>query len=243
MITIVIPAYNEALRLRPTLERLAAYFESTGEVYEIVVCDDGSRDGTAAIAENCGATVLRSSRRAGKGDALRRGVLASRGEFVLLTDADLSTPIRELERLRPVLAGGAHVVLGSRGLSDSVITRRQPFYREYMGKTFNLLVRACLGWQYRDTQCGFKLLRGDAARRIFAEVRERGFGCDVEMIHLALRMGYTVREMPVSWEHSPDSRVHILTSSWSMLGSLLRVVSRERRGAYAAARPPSEAGG
>ncbi len=233
MISVVIPAYNEERRLGPTLERLAAHFAATGEAHEILVCDDGSADGTAALAAAAGATVLAGGRRAGKGDALRRGVLASRGDLVLLTDADLSTPIAELERLRGCLdSGDAALVLGSRGLHDSVITRRQPFYRESMGKTFNLLVRALLGWSYRDTQCGFKLLRGDAARRIFAAVRETGFGCDVEVIHVARRMGYAVREMPVSWENSPDSRVHIVRSSLSMLGALLRVVLRDARGAY-----------
>lgn len=232
MISVVIPAYNEEHRLGPTLERIAAYFAATGEPHEILVCDDGSADRTAEIAADAGVTVLRAAERAGKGGALRRGVLASSGDLVLLTDADLATPIRELERLRAVVAAGADLVLGSRGLSDSIITRRQPFYRESMGKTFNLLVRLLLGWQYRDTQCGFKLLRGEAARRIFPLVRERGFGCDVEVIHLARRLGYDVREVPVSWENSPDSRVHIIGSSVSMLGTLLRVAGRERRGRY-----------
>ena len=152
--------------------------------------------------------------------------------MVLISDADLSTPISELSKMRAALDSGADVILGSRGLPASRITERQPFYRERMGKTFNLAVRLLLGWEFRDTQCGFKLFRGDAARRIFEPLMETGFGFDVEAIHLALSYGYTVREVPVEWRNSPDSRVHILRSSAAMLCSLLRVVGREKRGHY-----------
>jgi dolichyl-phosphate beta-glucosyltransferase len=237
MLSIVVPAFNEARRLPATLERLVAHCarEESGRGYEIMLVDDGSRDATSAVAEEWSdrhVRLLRHDVNRGKGAAVRTGVRETSGDEVLLTDADLSTPIEDIGALRRAMSEGADVAIGSRGLSASRITLRQPFYRERMGKTFNVLVRAALGWSIRDTQCGFKLFRGDAARAIFAEVRETGFGFDVEVIHIALHNGLRVREVPVRWHNSPDSRVHIVRSSAAMLGSLARIVVRDARGAY-----------
>ncbi len=235
MLSIVIPAYNEERRLGPTLERITAYCAASEAPYEVIVVDDGSSDETARTAEQFGprgVRVERHPRNRGKGAAVRTGVLATRGDEVLMCDADLSTPIEDLAALRQAIALGADMAIGSRGLRASRITRRQPFYRESMGKAFNVLVRTALGWSIRDTQCGFKLTRGEVAREVFGQVRECGFGFDVEAIHIARRRGHVVREVPVQWHNSPDSRVHVVGSSAAMLASLARVVVRETRGAY-----------
>jgi dolichyl-phosphate beta-glucosyltransferase len=237
MLSIVIPAFNEEQRLGHTLACIVDYCTNAGSDYEVIVVDDGSSDETARVADGFGrqgVRVERHPRNRGKGAAVRTGVGRSGGDEVLISDADLSTPIEDIELLRGAISVGADVAIGSRGLPESRITKRQPFYREGMGKTFNVFVRVGLGWSIRDTQCGFKLFRGDAARSVFARVRENGFGFDVEALHIALRSGLRVSEVPVRWHNSPDSRVHIVRSSASMLAALIRVIGRERGGAYGA---------
>lgn len=233
-LSVVVPAFNEATRLGPTLERLGAFASDLPGGAEIVVVDDGSTDGTAEIAarfQALGSSWLRwipLPANRGKGAALRAGVLASRGTEVLLCDADLSTPIEEYARLRPHLADAA-LVLGSRGVDESRIERRQPLYREYMGRTFNLVVRAVAVAGIRDTQCGFKLLRGDVARALFADLRVDRFAYDVELIWLARRRGYSVSEVGVTWIDSPASSVRALRDSTRMLADILRIRWIHRR--------------
>lgn len=167
-----------------------------------------------------GVQVLRAEVNRGKGAALKRGVMASRGRRVLLTDADLSTPIEDLARLEPRLAE-AEVAIGSRAVKGANVIRHQPLYREIMGKTFNKLIRLAGVWGLQDTQCGFKLLDGEVARELFAELVTPGFGYDVELVWLARRHGYRVAEVGVTWEDSPDSRVRPLVDS---VGVLLEIV-------------------
>ena len=174
-LSVVIPAFNEARRIGPSLERVSDFLQGRGTPYEILVADDGSTDGTSAVvvdAEVPHAKVLKSLRNQGKGAAVRRGVLASVGRRVLLSDADLSTPIEDLAKLEERLAV-APVVLGSRAVKDSQVLKHQPMYRELMGKTFNKLIRLAGVWGIQDTQCGFKLLDGEVARRT---VREPVYG-------------------------------------------------------------------
>ena len=232
-LSVVIPAYQEAARLGATLERVLAYLEGRDEAFEVVVVDDGSRDATAEIAARYaprGVAVQRLETNRGKGAALRAGVARTRGRRVLLTDADLSTPIEDLPRLEARL-GEADLVLGSRAVAGSEITRRQPLYRELMGKVFNRLIRLAGVRGLADTQCGFKLLEGDAARRLFSEMTVDRFAYDVELVWLARRRGLEVREVGVRWENSPDSRVHPVRDSLRMLWDLvrLRLRRRERR--------------
>jgi dolichyl-phosphate beta-glucosyltransferase len=218
-LSIVIPAYNEATRLGPTLERILAYLAGQPLAGEILVVDDGSTDGTVAVAESFaarGVVLHRQDRNRGKGAAVRSGVLASRGTQVLLVDADLSTPIEDVERLRPHLAE-AQVVLGSRSVPGANVTQHQPFYRELMGRTFNLLIRIFGVRGFHDTQCGFKLLDGEVARALFPVLLVERFAYDVELVWLAQRQGYRVVEVGVTWANSPRSSVDPLRDSARMI--------------------------
>lgn len=231
-LSVVVPAYKEQSRLGATLGRILDYLEDRGESHEVLVVDDGSPDATAAVAEayaDRGVRTLRLPENRGKGAALRAGVLASRGERVLLTDADLSTPIQDLERLEPHLEKSP-VVVGSRAVADSRLVRRQPRYRELMGKAFNHLVQLLTVRGIRDTQCGFKLLEGDLARELFADLEVERFAYDVELLWLAQRRGHSIAEVGVTWVNSPDTRVSAIRDSFQMLGDILRMRWRHRRG-------------
>jgi len=242
-LSVIVPAYNEGRRLAPSLRRILDYLRATGRRFEVLVVDDGSRDDTVEVARGLEADspvgrllVLRHVVNRGKGAALRTGVLASQGARVLLSDADLSTPIEDLERLEPHLES-ADLVLGSRAVDDADITHRQPFYRELMGKVFNLVIRLSGVRGIRDTQCGFKLLDGEAARSLFAAVTIDRFAYDVELIWLARRRGLRVVEVGVTWANSEDSRVHPVRDSLSMLRDVLRFRFRHR-GTPASDPPP-----
>jgi dolichyl-phosphate beta-glucosyltransferase len=198
----VIPAYNEEKRLGPTLQRVQEWLDEWGGTFEVLVVDDGSRDDTAAIGQRYaddhpGFALHRLGRNRGKGAAVREGFARSRGDFVLFSDADLSTPIEEYARLQQVVDDGTDFVIASRGLPGSDLVVRQAWYREWMGKTFNGFVRLLTGIPFRDTQCGFKLIRGELARELAAEMREEGFAFDVELILLASRKNARMSELPV----------------------------------------------
>ena len=230
-LSIVIPAYNESLRLGPTLRRVVDYLRQRNVPYEVLVVDDGSADDTSEVArqfEPEGVRVLRQEVNRGKGAVIKVGVLASRGRRVLLVDADLSTPIEDLERLEPRL-GEAQVVLGSRAVADSDILLHQPFYREMMGRIFNLIVQLSGVRGLRDTQCGFKLLDGDVARQLFSELQTERFAYDVELVWLARRRGYKVVEVGVRWADSPASKVNPLTDSARMFWDVLALRWRHRK--------------
>jgi dolichyl-phosphate beta-glucosyltransferase len=234
-LTILIPAFNEAERIESTLTRIAAFAATIEGGAEILVVDDGSTDPTASVVLRSNAPhlrLLRMARNSGKGAALRAGVADSAGAEVLLCDADLSTPIEEYHRLRREL-DDADLVLGSRGRPESRITLRQPWHREAMGRMFNRLVRWLVIDGFRDTQCGFKLLDGEAARALFASMRIDRFAFDVELVWLAVRRGYRVREVGVSWHDSPQSRVHPVRDSTRMLLDILRIRWRHRGEAHA----------
>lgn len=230
-LSVVVPAYNEENRLAPGLRQALEYLARRGEPFELLVVDDGSRDGTIRVAESFasqGVRVVRHERNRGKGAAVRTGVLASRGRKVLISDADFSTPIEEVEKLERSLQDGTPLVIGSRGLADSQVRQRQPFYREMMGRTFNRLIRLFGVRGIRDTQCGFKLARGEEGRRIASELKIEGFAWDVEMIWLARRRGYGIAEVGVVWVNSPDSRVDPIRSSFSMLRDVITMRLRHR---------------
>lgn len=233
--SVVIPAYNEAGRLPRTLEQISAFLQAGQWDHEILVVDDGSRDRTAEVVRAFAAghpevRLLKQPRNLGKGAAIQAGVGAARGELVLFTDADLSTPIEELARLEQALENGAAVAIASRAVAGSRIEEHQPFYREWMGKSFNLLVRLLLLPGIHDTQCGFKLFRRAAAQDLFPRLTILGFGFDVEVLYLARRQGLEIREVPVAWRNSRHSKVSPVRDAWRMLGDLFRVLWRHRKG-------------
>jgi dolichyl-phosphate beta-glucosyltransferase len=227
-ITIVIPAYNEQVRIGLTLVRTLEYLQARHPRFELLVVDDGSRDGTIQVVEEIAARdprvrTLRQPQNRGKGAAVRRGVLEARGRHILFMDADLATPVEELDTLFVWTNRGYEVVIGSRGLPDSDIRERQPRARELMGRVFNLLVRSVLLGGFKDTQCGFKLFERSAARDLFSRQKLDGFAFDVEVLLLAKERGYRIAEVPVVWYHAPNSKVAPVVDSTRMLGDLLRL--------------------
>jgi glycosyltransferase involved in cell wall biosynthesis len=240
-LSIVIPAYNEAGRIGPTLERIREFLVSRDEPAEVVVVDDGSSDGTLEVVASEVALYAGSglSLRAigdgvnrGKGAAVRRGMLEAVGYVVLFSDADLSAPIEEAPKLvDPILAGEVEIAIGSRGLDKSLIGVHQSAVRELAGRFFNLMMRAVTGMPFRDTQCGFKAFRRDAARNVFSRVLVERFGFDVEVLYLARKLGYEVREVPVVWNNVEGSKVSLFGGLNGYL-DLLRVRWNDLRGLY-----------
>lgn len=239
-LTVVIPAFNEERRLGATLDKVLAYCVGRYAPLEVIVVDDGSTDATRQVAEERAARgapvrVLANASNRGKGFSVRRGVLEAQGELVLMTDADLSTPIEEIEKLSAALASSP-LAVGSRGLPASRIEVSQPAYRVMMGKTFNAILRAVIGTRLRDTQCGFKLFTREVARDLFSRATLEGFAFDAEVIFLAERLGYPVAEVPVRWINSPASTVHPLRDSARMFRDVIRLRWRHR---HLAARSPA----
>ncbi len=244
-LSIVIPAYNEAPRIRASLERLVEYFTAPSadrRPVEIVVVDDGSTDETVQIAENFAAALpegapafrlLRNGRNRGKGYSIKHGVLMAAGTYLLVSDTDFSTPIEELPRLLAKLESGeCDIAIGSRGLPGSRVEVHQPAWREMLGRTFNRIVRAISRLPFRDTQCGFKVMRGEAVLPLFRAARIERFAYDVEILYLAQKTGLRILEEPVIWRNAPGSKVNAVTDSLDMLKDVVRIVLRDRRGAY-----------
>ena len=229
-LTIVIPAYNEAERIGPTLDRIGQWLEETGRDAELLVVDDGSTDDTCGVvrarAESDGRLrLVENGENRGKGYSVAHGVREAKGAWILFSDADLSTPIEELLKLEAA-RGQAEIAIGSRALPDSDLKKRQPFYREMMGRTFNLLVQALVFPGIQDTQCGFKLFRADVARQLFDLRTIDGFAFDVEVLYLARKHGHTVTEVPVIWINDEASRVNPITHSLRMFSDILKVRGR-----------------
>jgi len=233
-LSIVIPAYNEARRLPATLDRIEAYLREQPIDAEVVVVDDGSTDGTAAVARARAASwpalkLVSAPRNGGKGRAVQLGMAASQGRYRVFSDADLSVPIEDLELLLKPLRNGGSVAIASRGLRESQIELHQPWYRETMGKIFNKLVRIFVLGGIHDTQCGFKAFTAEVADRVFPPLRTRGFGFDVEVLYRARALGYPIVEVPTRWINSPQSRVNPLWHSTAMFLELLAIPARVRR--------------
>jgi dolichyl-phosphate beta-glucosyltransferase len=226
-LSVVVPCFDEASRLPASLAAAQAYLAVCGHEFELILVDDGSRDGTREIireAERANPAVrgITLPRNRGKGRALAEGVRQSRGRLVLTSDADFSAPIAELPKLVRSIEAGAQVAIGSRAARGAREVD-QPVHRRLMGKAFNLLVQALLLPGLWDTQCGFKLFRGDVARELFGALRTDGFAYDVEVLYRARRCGYRVSEVPVRWTNSPTSRVQAVRHSREMLADLLRI--------------------
>jgi glycosyltransferase involved in cell wall biosynthesis len=239
-LSVVIPAYNEALRIGITLDKVRQYLDTRSFPCELIIVDDGSRDEMPELlAEYCerhpGTRVLRNEPNRGKGYSVRRGVLEARGQFVLFTDADLSAPIEETNKLLAALEPtGADAAVGSRALDRRLIGVRQPWRREMAGRVFNLLVRFFSGLKIQDTQCGLKLFRRETTRRAFELQTVTGFGFDPELLFLIERLGGRIIEVPVRWNDNPATKVHFLRDSTRMFFDLVALRWRAITGRYRA---------
>jgi glycosyltransferase involved in cell wall biosynthesis len=239
-LSIVIPAYNEAVRLGNTLSAVVNYLREQWPDGEIIVVDDGSADNTAGIAREIfnGSGKLRTSvisykSNLGKGRAVRLGLLAARGEVALFSDADLSTPITEAPKLvEPILSGQFDVTFGSRALDRELIGVHQPWRREQGGRFFNLVVRLATGLPFWDTQCGFKAFRMSVFRPLVEAATIDRFGFDVELLYLAHRAGLKMKEIPVRWDHNEGSKLSLAGDSLKALNEVALIRQQARRGVY-----------
>ena len=226
-ISIVIPVYNEEDRIGESLEKIADFLEARGLRWNIYIVDDGCRDNTIPIVkEKLAGTeyhILTNEVNMGKGASIRRGMLEADGNVVLFSDADLSTPIEELDKLLAAINDGYQVSFGSRAMKESKLEVRQPWYREMMGRTFNLIVQILHLPGVKDTQCGFKMFTRKAARDIFEKQKMQGFCFDVEILILAKELGYRMKEVPVRWIDSPQSKVSPVKDSLKMFHDLLKL--------------------
>jgi glycosyltransferase involved in cell wall biosynthesis len=237
-LSIVIPAFNEERRLPKSLERIHSYVVNRRLNAEVIVVDDGSADNTAGVVEALrkGYSELRlvcNGRNRGKGFSVRHGMQAAVGQIALFTDADLSAPIEEADKLLAVIReSGADGAIGSRALNRNLIEVHQAPLREWAGMLFNRAVRIMTGVPYVDTQCGFKAFRCDATRIVFAQQRIAGFGFDPEILFLARRHRLRVVEVPVRWSHDPATKVHVARDSIRMLVDLVTIRWNELCGRY-----------
>ena len=236
-LSIVIPAYNEERRLPNTLASIFAYLQNRPYRAEILVVDDGSTDRTPEIVtasrEYPGLRLVSNGRNRGKGYSVRHGMLEARGEIALFSDADLSTPVEEADKLLSALReGGYDGAIGSRAVDRSLIQVHQPAIREQAGIFFNRLVRWIMGIEFSDTQCGFKAFRRERARIIFEQQRVGRFGFDPEILFLAKRHGLRVAEVPVRWSHDSGTKVNVVADGVRMFLELLFVRWNAMRGCY-----------
>jgi len=221
-LSVIIPAYNEEKRLAPTIARIQQYLAAQSYASDILVVNNASTDRTGEVARATGVRVIDEPRR-GKGAAVRTGMLAAPGDYLLFCDADLSTPIEEVEKLLASVQEGYDIAIASRGLPGSNIVKHQPWYRELVGRLGNVFVRLVAVRGIADTQCGFKVFPREIARKLFRVARVIGAAFDVEILFIGQRYGLRIAEVPVTWIDSPDTRFNRITDSLDALKDLLRI--------------------
>jgi len=236
--SIVIPAYNESARIALTLEKVLAHVRSEKWNAEIIVVNDGSRDDTASVVRECALQnpnvhLLENPGNRGKGYSVRHGMLHASGDYLLFTDADLSSPIEEAGKLFDALRLGADVAIGSRWLDSGTQTARQSLFRQMLGRAFNLALRMILNLGFKDTQCGFKAFKLEAARAVFPRQRIEGWGFDPELLFLAKKFKLKVSEVPVSWAHDHRSKISPVRDGMRMGVELLKIRWNSLSGKYA----------
>lgn len=244
--SIVIPAYNESQRIVPTLNRVLSYIAEEGWSAEVIVVNDGSRDDTAKVVRRYVETnpilrLVENPGNCGKGYSVRNGMLNARGDILLFSDADLSSPIEEAPKLFRAITQGADVAIGSRWLQADLQTERQPWHRQLFGRVFNLILRIVLGLKFKDTQCGFKAFNRRAAETIFPLQRIERWGFDPELVFLAQKHGFRVVEVPVRWAHDEKSTISPVRDGTRMFIEVLKIRWNALTGAYSA-RPASRPG-
>lgn len=240
-LSVVIPVYNEELRVSKALEGAFRYLKAKRITAEILVVDDGSKDKTIQVVEKfkdlttnrMALRVLKHEVNRGKGAAVRTGVLLAKGEIILYMDADNATPLTEYENFRSVLEEGWDVVIGSRAVDRKKVQIHQPLYREAMGRIFNLLVQLIATPSLWDTQCGFKAFKRKAALDIFPLQTIERFGFDVELLYIARKLGYSILEAPVRWFDAPGSKVNMVKDSARMAFELFLIRWNDLKGRYA----------
>ncbi len=235
--SIVIPAYNEEPRLAATLDSVLGYVRAQAWDAEVLVVNDGSRDRTLEIVQTFAAKdpvlrLVQNPGNRGKGFSVRNGMLHARGRIVLFTDADLSSPIEEAPKLFSALDEGADIAIGSRWLRSETQTHRQPLHRQLFGRIFNVLLRLTLGLQFADTQCGFKAFKRPAVDAIFPLQKIERWGFDPEILFLARKFKFKVKEIPVAWGHSGDTRINPLIDGSRMFQEMLRIRWNDITGKY-----------
>jgi len=235
--SIIIPAYNESARVGATLKRVLAYATEQGWDAEVIAVDDGSRDNTAEVVRRIAQhdsrlRLLQNPGNRGKGYSIRNGMLHGQGEILLFSDADLSSPIEEANKLFAAIAEGADIAIGSRWLRSNLQTQRQPIYRQLFGRIFNLMLRITLGLNFRDTQCGFKAFTRRAAQIIFPLQTIERWGFDPELLYMARKFGLKVAEIPVAWAHCAGTRINPLRDAPQMFGEMLKIRWNALSGKY-----------
>ncbi len=233
----IIPAYNEGARLGATLERVVGYIAAQGWNAEVVVVNDGSRDQTADLVRACAQAhpelqLIENPGNRGKGYSVRNGMLNAKGEVLVFSDADLSAPIEEANKLLAAIQAGADIAIGSRWLQPETQTHRQSLLRQFYGRLFNLALRVLLGLNFKDTQCGFKAFTRSAAGKIFPLQRIERWGFDPELLYLARRAGLKVLEVPVAWAHVEGTRLSPLRDGLRMFGEVLKIRWNALTGKY-----------
>jgi dolichyl-phosphate beta-glucosyltransferase len=235
IVSVVIPAYNESDRILPTVGAISAYMSARGEPWELIIADDGSTDNTVELLQALGLvnmTVSVAAKNGGKGSAVRRGVMAAKGYYVLFADADQSTPIEQFEELmEPLKSGRFDIAIGSRAHLDVEATKKSAL-RQTLSRGLNVIVRVISRIDVRDTQCGFKLFTVDAAFDLFSRQRMDGFSFDLELLFLASKYRYRTVEVPVDWIDAPGSKVDATKVSIQFLGDLAKIRLNDLRGVY-----------
>ena len=230
-ISIVVPAYNEEKRIKRTLNKIYDYFEKSRLQFEIIIVDDGSKDDMEKVVKEFAQThsevkLIKYEKNKGKGAAVKTGVLASKGNLVLFSDADLSTPIEEFEKLKQAIDKGYDIAIGSRGLPESRIFIHQSKSREFSGKLFNFFIRIFIKLPFEDTQCGFKLFKHNVTEQIFPQLTIFRFVFDVEILWLARKFNYKIKEVPIVWENSNKSSVSFFSTSPSVMKEMIKIYIR-----------------